>query len=519
MKKIVTTITLVAFAWAAHAQNVGVGTTNPLAKFSVGTNSQFQVDSLGDLKRINNVSYQFPFVQGASGQVLGNNGNGQLSWVNQLGGWSLQGNANINPNYFIGTTDTMPLQFRVNNVRSGYIDQQLANTFWGANAGGNAAITFGSGNVAIGFNSLNNLTTGNSNVGIGINSLRNNTTGSSNLGIGANAIYTNTTGSSITAVGNSALYSNTSGSSNTGVGSGALFANTQGNSNSSLGHNSLYNNTLGGSNTAVGTASMFGNTIGAANTAIGNGALYLNQSGSNNTALGNHALYNSTAAGNVAVGHDALFLTTTAQYNTAVGLSALFTAVTSGNNTALGKGADISFDSVTNSTSIGNSAISTSSNQITLGNVNITNVRSAGTYGTLSDGRFKENVTENVVGLDFIMQLRPVTYTLNTQKFYQHVTQKNGQTGITANEFKQPSAVVRTGFIAQEVEAAATKVNYNFDGVYKPTNSTDNYSLSYAQFVVPLVKAVQELNAKIATQDELIKQLTKRLEALEAAKQ
>lgn len=518
MKKLYTFSGLFLIAYAMHAQNVGVGTSNPLAKFSVGANSQFQVDSLGDVKRINNVAYQFPSAQGAAGQVLSNNGSGQLSWVNQLGGWSLQGNSGIPSNYFIGTTDTMPLQFRVNNVRSGFIDQQLANTFWGPNAGGNPTFTYGTGNVGIGFNSLNYLTTGNSNCAIGINSLRNNTTGSSNLGIGANALYTNTTGSSITAIGNSSLYSNTSGSSNTGVGSGTLFANTQGGSNSALGHNALYNNTMGGSNTAVGTASMFSNTIGAANTALGNGALYLNQIGSNNTAVGNQALYNATGVGNTAIGNNALYATTTAQYNTAVGFAALTTALTSGNNSALGRGADISFDSITNATSLGNNAISNGSNQVTLGNVNVVNVRSAGTYGTLSDGRFKENIAENVAGLNFILKLRPVTYNLNTQKLYQHLTQKNGATALPASSYQQASQVVRSGFIAQEVEQAAIEAGYTFDGVYKPTNSTDNYSLSYAQFVVPLVKAVQELNTKVETQEQQIQALLKRIEALEAAK-
>lgn len=509
---------ILLLAASVHAQNVGVGTTNPLSKFSVGANSQFQVDSLGDIKRINNVSYQFPVNQASAGQVLSNNGNGQLTWVNQLGGWSLQGNAGLSSNFFIGTTDTMPLQFRVNNVRSGFIDQQLANTFWGPNAGGHPTFTFGTGNVGIGFNSLNNLTTGGSNCAIGINSLRSNTTGSSNLGVGANALYTNTTGSSITAVGSSALYSNTTGSSNTGIGSGALFANTQGNSNSALGNNALYNNTLGGSNTAVGTATMYSNTIGASNTAIGNGALYMNQVGSTNTAVGNQALYHSTAVGNTAVGHNALNANTTAQFNTAVGVGALSTAITSGNNTALGNGADISFDSVTNTTTLGNNAISNGSNQVTLGNVNVVNVRSAGTYSTLSDGRFKENVTENVAGLNFILKLRPVTYNLNTQKLYNHITKQNGANAIPAGEFAQPTQFIRSGFIAQEVEKAAQESGYNFDGVYAPKNSFDNYSLSYAQFVIPLVKAVQELNKKVETQDEQIQLLLKRIEALEAKK-
>ncbi len=516
MRKILLSASALACVFMAQAQNVGIGTTTPLAKFSVGPASQFQVDSNGNIVRINNVPYQFPSSQAANGQILSNNGTGQLSWVNQLGGWSLSGNSGNSTAFFIGTTDTVPLRFRVNNVRSGQIDQVLANTFMGVNAGG--ANTTGDGNVAIGFNSLNILTSGSSNSAIGINSLRNNTTGSSNIALGSNALFTNTTGSSGTAVGSSSLYSNTTGSSNTAIGNGALFANTAGSSNTALGNNSLYNNTLGGSNTALGNASMFSMVNGALNTAVGSGALYSNLNGSTNTAIGNNTLYNSTSNANTAVGHNVLNNNTTGANNTAVGLGALAGVTSASNNTAIGYTANVSDTLITNSTSVGAGALSNGSNQVTLGNVNITNVRSAGTYGTLSDGRFKENVTENVSGLNFILALRPVTYTLNTEKLYTHITAQNGDKNINKVDFKAPSAIVRTGFIAQEVEAAALKANFNFDGVYKPTSGTDNYSLSYAQFVVPLVKSVQELNQIIANQAEIISALTKRLEALEAGK-
>jgi len=67
---------------------------------------------------------------------------------------------------------------------------------------------------------------------------------------------------------------------------------------------------------------------------------------------------------------------------------------------------------------------------------------------------------------------------------------------------------LHTGFIAQEVEAAAKKVGFNFDGVDAPKNEHDLYGIRYAEFVVPLVKAVQELTK----QNEA---LTKRIEALE----
>ena len=77
--------------------------------------------------------------------------------------------------------------------------------------------------------------------------------------------------------------------------------------------------------------------------------------------------------------------------------------------------------------------------------------------------------------------------------------------------------------MAQDVEEAIKETGFTgFDAVYKPTNPTDNYSLSYGEFVVPLVKAVQELNQRNNEQqlliDKLQKQndeLLKRIEALE----
>ena len=55
----------------------------------------------------------------------------------------------------------------------------------------------------------------------------------------------------------------------------------------------------------------------------------------------------------------------------------------------------------------------------------------------------------------------------------------------------------RTGFIAQEVEKAADSTGFDFDAVKKPENDRDHYSLSYEEFVVPLVKAVQEQQGQI----------------------
>jgi hypothetical protein len=69
------------------------------------------------------------------------------------------------------------------------------------------------------------------------------------------------------------------------------------------------------------------------------------------------------------------------------------------------------------------------------------------------------------------------------------------------------SAMVQTGFLAQEVEEAARLVGFDFSGVDKPRNEKDLYGLRYAEFVVPLVKAIQE-------QQAMIEKLQREIEAL-----
>jgi hypothetical protein len=52
-------------------------------------------------------------------------------------------------------------------------------------------------------------------------------------------------------------------------------------------------------------------------------------------------------------------------------------------------------------------------------------------------------------------------------------------------DFLPSTAIRQSGFIAQEVEKAAQEAGYNFNGVQKPENDNDNYSLAYGQFVIP----------------------------------
>jgi hypothetical protein len=68
--------------------------------------------------------------------------------------------------------------------------------------------------------------------------------------------------------------------------------------------------------------------------------------------------------------------------------------------------------------------------------------------------------------------------------------------------------------LAQEVEKAAMETQYNFDGVIKPQHDKDHYRIAYEEFVVPLVKAVQEQQAMIETLNQQLAVTKKEIELL-----
>lgn len=63
--------------------------------------------------------------------------------------------------------------------------------------------------------------------------------------------------------------------------------------------------------------------------------------------------------------------------------------------------------------------------------------------------------------------------------------------------FVPSTAIVHSGFIAQEVQQAATESGFTTDIVHAPADANDNYSIAYGAMVVPLVKAVQELSKTV----------------------
>jgi len=183
-------------------------------------------------------------------------------------------------------------------------------------------------------------------------------------------------------------------------------------------------------------------------------------------------------------------------------------------NTAIGyySGPPMPFTNLDNITTIGYNATTNGSNRICIGNTSVTWIGGQVVWSTYSDSRAKNNIKEDVKGLGFITKLRPVTYHFDKDKL-------DALMGVSdSSDYDKKydiENIKQSGFLAQEVEKAAKESGYDFSGVKAPVNENTPYSLSYAEFVVPLVKAVQEQQTMIDDQKQLIDELKKRIEQLE----
>lgn len=381
--------------------------------------------------------------------------------------------------------------------------------------------TTGTNNVAVGDSSLYSNTTNNystavgslsmpnntaaDNNAFGYQSLYNNTTGTPNSAFGALALETNTTGSWNVGIGNKALYSNSTASYNTAVGGQALYANSTASYNTAVGFEALYTSTSANC-TAIGFASLL-TTTGPGNTATGSNSARLLTTGVYNTVNGAYALYNeTTGSDNVAIGYYALEQQTGGyNSNTAVGYYAGEAESEYSDCTFLGYEADASANNLTNATALGYGASVGASNTIVLGNSSVTALKcNTQTITALSDIRFKKNVADETHGLDFVMQLKPITYNIDVRKLnnftYGSKADSLFKGSMWDENINAKEHILYSGFSAQQVEQAAQKSGYDFSGVVKPAGPHDTYGLSYSDFVVPIVKAIQEQQTIITNQ-------------------
>ena len=487
MKQYIILVTLLITATISYAQ-VGIGTSSP------ASSSQLDVSSTtkGFLPPRMTTSQRDAISSPETGLQIYNTDNRAIeTFTGTTGQWLTIGRGKSGAI----TNTALGVKALYSNTTSGYYNTAIGNFTLFSN-------TSGDYNTANGYGALRYNTIGYDNTANGYQSLVSNSTGFQNTANGKNSLFYNSSGSDNTANGLNCLFYNSTGNKNSAYGSGALFKNQTGNQNVAVGYNALYDNT-GNYNTAVGYLAVGNNTSGTHNSAFGYTALGTNLIGISNTAFGDYSLYHNKSNNNTAVGYETLF-----QINSGA------------NNTAIGYGADVSFAYLTNVTALGYNAMVNASNKVRIGNSSVTTIEGQVAFTSVSDKRIKENVQEAVPGLSFISELRPVTYTLNTRKQDEITMQAmpdsiKEKRMLSDEDYLKSSSIVRTGFIAQEVEAAANKVGFDFDGVSAPQNETDLYGIRYAEFVVPLVKAMQEQQEIIEEQQATINDLLKRIEALE----
>ncbi len=237
---------------------------------------------------------------------------------------------------------------------------------------------------------------------------------------------------------------------------------------------------------------MIGAGTGTENTAIGSNTLLKNAAGNYNTAVGCRALKNNggmTANHNVAIGFNALGSNTTGGTNTALGSNALSNNTTYSNCTGLGYGSDV-----------------TGSLQVQLGNTSVT-VYAQKALVVRSDARDKLDIEDSPLGLNFIMKLRPRKYRMNSREAY---FEEGKERDFTAtNDGSKAGKRPHYGLVAQEVKEVMNDLGVDFAGYLdsKVDGGEDVLSLGYAEFIAPMIKAIQQ-------QQHMIEQLQKEIELL-----
>lgn len=288
-------------------------------------------------------------------------------------------------------------------------------------------------------------------------------------------------GSDNAAIGKDALNSNTTGTKNIAIGTSALQTNTTASNNIAIGHQAMQNSTGNKiQSVAVGTQALQAGASGSV--AIGDTAAASSTVAI--VAVGNKALQSSTGSSNTAIGNSAGINVTTGTNTTLVGAgSGASNTITGIGNTCIGSASGGFVNSGNNNTCIGYlSQVSSpgASDEFILGNSNVAVLSCAQTSITsLSDARDKKEVEELPVGLSFVQKLKPV-------KFVWDDRNEDGKHDI--KDF---------GFIAQDLKAIQEEegVADYLKLVYEA--NPEKLQASYGKLVPILVKAIQELTAKV----------------------
>jgi len=348
-------------------------------------------------------------------------------------------------------------------------------------------------------------------IGIGHDVFKALTSGTNNVAIGGLAADGLTTGSGNTAIGYGALSGVVTGDSNVAIGTSSGIAVTSGTRNVFVGIDSGKATTDGPSNVYLGYQAGFTNISGDRNIAIGDQAVYTSDTENDNIGIGKDAMGGSIAGGefNVGVGNYAGNAVTSGDNNTFIGHNAGDDVADGSSNTFVGKNAGNNIVAGTGNVHIGvdvvgsaggndfsialGNGISVAANDFSFGkasNVVTCDFDADAAFSRSSDIRKKKNVKDSTLGLDFINDLRPVTFNWKP----------NNEFPKDFSEYSEENMMnldsTMHGMIAQEVKTALDKSGVNDFGGWKE-DEDGSQRLSQELFVYPLIKAVQELTARV----------------------
>lgn len=258
-------------------------------------------------------------------------------------------------------------------------------------------------------------------------------------------------------------------------------ASPSGQDNVSLGYKSLYKANFNSyENVALGSYTLYESVDGVDNVAIGYNAATSVTSGWANVSVGAYSSrYLSTGQENTAIGYFALYYNT-GSGNTAIGRNAGQNTGTGSNVTCVGRDANPSSTSVSNEITLGNSSVTTL-------RCNVTSITS------LSDARDKTDIAPISVGLDFVNQLNPVSFTWNYRQPAEPELDKDGNAIIEGRV-----GVPDMGFIAQDLMALEDETGLADTLKLTMRENPDRLEATQGRLIPILVKAIQELSAEVA---------------------
>ena len=346
-------------------------------------------------------------------------------------------------------------------------------------------------NTGVGVDVFASLTEGDGNNVLGYQALDANTTGNNNVAIGESALGANTTASNNVAIGHEALLSNTTGGENTAIGYKALDAATTADNNVAIGYNTATNLTTGEYNTIVGTLCMKNGTTAYQNFIGGRAAWSSTFTGGNNVIIGFDAgKVMTVGGGNVIIGKDAGDDLTTGNHNTIIGHECKANGGGRAYSVVMGYFAEAQSNEAF---LVGRGG---TDSQIAFGATSIT---------APSDERLKEDVQDEQIGLDFINELRPVTFRWKKEK--------DVPTDMRAykegSEERVMNGKYNHGFIAQEVKQAIDNYDFKegFDLWTEDDHEDGRQRLGESALISILVKAVQQADDKIDALEARIQEL------------